>query len=78
MAILSLSTQEDILKIDTLSENDLAYKKIVADKIKELSEDENSRNLATDFGNIIQIIIGFTNYLKNDKSYLPHRYKHKA
>lgn len=64
---LSLSTQEEILKVDSLSESEVANNKIVTDKIKILSGDERTKNLATDFGNIIQLISAFTNYLKNEK-----------
>jgi hypothetical protein len=76
LELLSLSTQEDILKVDAISNDETAHKKIVTDKIKVLSEDENTKNLATDFGNIIQIITAYTNFLKNDKkvTYLTNIY----
>ena len=64
---LNLSTHEVILKIDALSENELDNKQIVINRIKTLSEDKNSKDLAADFDNIIQIITAFTSYLKNEK-----------
>lgn len=78
LEVLSLSTQEDILKVDAISDDETANKKNVTDKIKDLSEDENAKNLATDFGNIIEIITAYTNFLKNDKkvTYLTNIYSH--
>lgn len=64
---LNLSTKEDILKIDYLSEKENEYKQIVIDKIKTLSEDKNSKDLAVNFDNLIQLITGYTNFLKNEK-----------
>lgn len=63
---LNLSTKENILKIDLISEKELEYKQMVIDRIKTLSENENSKNLANEFGNIIQIITAYTGYLKNE------------
>src|SRR5699024_2048858 len=69
---LNISTNNEILKIDLTSEKEIEYKKIVASKIKALSEDENSKDLATNFGNVIEVISGYTSYLKIEKkiSYL--------
>jgi len=69
---LSLSSQENPLLIDSLSEKEQDIKQIVLDRINTLSEDKSTKELSTDFDNIIQIISAFVNYLKNEKkvSYL--------
>jgi len=69
---LNISERNDILKIDLISEKEIEYKEIVTNKIKALSEDKNSKDLATNFGNVIEIITGYTSYLKCEKkvSYL--------
>ena len=69
---LSLSSQENPLLIDSLSEMEQDIKQIVLDRINVLSEDKSTKELSTDFDNIIQIISAFVNYLKNEKkvSYL--------
>jgi hypothetical protein len=69
---LNISASNDILKIDLINEKEIEYKEIVTKKIKALSEDKNSKELATNFGNVIEIITGYTSYLKIEKkvSYL--------
>lgn len=69
---LNISISNDIQKIDSISEKEIEYKEIVASKIKSLSEDKNSKYLATNFGNVLEIITGYTSYLKIEKkvSYL--------
>lgn len=64
---LKLSTNEDILKIDAISKRETEYKQFVIDKIKELSEDKNSKDLAVNFDSVIQVITAYTNFLKNKK-----------
>jgi len=64
---LNLSNQASILRIGSLSDKELDNRKIVTDKIKTLSEDKTSKDLANDFDSLIQIIVAFTGYLKNEK-----------
>lgn len=64
---LTLSSKAEVLKIDYLSDSELENKEIVNTKIKSLSEDEKSKSLAIDFGNLIQLIDAYTKYLKNEK-----------
>lgn len=63
---LNLSTDDDILKIDLISDNEITNKQIVIDKIKTLSEDQKSKDLASDFDSIIQIISANYRFLKNE------------
>lgn len=62
---LNISTKEDILKIDLISEKETEYKQLVIDKIKVLSADKNSKDLATNFYIIIQLITANSNFIKN-------------
>jgi hypothetical protein len=67
LGTLNLSNHIAILTINSLNEMELNNRKIVTDKIKFLSEDKTSKDLANDFDNLIQIISAFTGYLKNEK-----------
>jgi len=64
---LNLSTKDETILVDSISEKETENKKIVIDKIKALSEDKNSKDLAASFDSIIQIITAYTRFLKNEK-----------
>lgn len=64
---LDLSKLEEVSKIDVLSDMEITYKKFVLDFIKSLSEDEKTTKLATDFRNLIQLRVAYSNYLKNER-----------
>lgn len=64
---LNLSNQASISMIGSISDKELDNRKIVTNKIKTLSEDKTSKDLANDFDDLIQIIGAFTGYLKNEK-----------
>jgi hypothetical protein len=64
---LNLSTGNDILKIDLISEKETEIKRLVISKIKALSEDKNSKDLATNFDNLIQIITAYSRFIKNER-----------
>lgn len=65
LTIIEISSDLAIKKIDEIIKNESANKKIVSDKILDLSKDENTRNLAQDYNNTTNIIAEFRNYLIN-------------
>ncbi|MFV8351733.1 hypothetical protein [Flavobacterium sp. XS2P14] len=64
---LNLSKLEEVSKIDVLSDMEITYKQFVLDFIKSLSEDEKTTKLATDFSNLIQLRVAYSDYLKNER-----------
>lgn len=67
LTLLDLSKLEEVSKIDVLSDMEITYKQFVLDFIKSLSEDEKTTKLATDFRNLIQLRVAYSNYLKNER-----------
>jgi DNA repair exonuclease SbcCD ATPase subunit len=65
LASLSLSDDPTIEKIDAIISNEVADRKIVADKIIALSKDETTRTLAQDYTNLSNIIENFKGYSIN-------------
>lgn len=63
----NLSNKEGIIKIDEISEKETEIKKIIADRIKLLSEDKSSKKISTDFATIVQSIDGYVSYLRSSK-----------
>ena len=61
---LNLSTLNTIAIIDSISTGENANKKIVLDKLASLNADENTKNLASHFTSIVQLIDAYTEYLK--------------
>jgi hypothetical protein len=65
LTILSISNESAIAKIDIIISNELASKKLVADKIDALSKDETTKTLAQDYTNISNIIDNFKSHSIN-------------
>lgn len=65
LTTLLISNDTAIGKIDTIISNEVASKKIVADKIAALSKDETTKTLAQDYTNISNIIDNFKNHSIN-------------
>ncbi|MFV7235265.1 hypothetical protein [Flavobacterium sp. ZB4R12] len=65
LTTLSISNESAIAKIDIIISNELASKKLVADKIAALSKDETTKTLAQDYTNISNIIDNFKSHSIN-------------
>ncbi|WP_254413313.1 AAA family ATPase [Dyadobacter diqingensis] len=64
---LEINSKPEILKIQYLAELETTIKVAINDKLKALSADDESKNLALDFGNVIKLIESYSKYLKNEK-----------
>lgn len=65
--VLNLETQQDFLAIEKLREKKDEYQLKIEGRIKALSENESSKNLAMNFDYLIQIITSYTSHLKNQR-----------
>ena len=63
---LNFSTINIIAIIDRISSAETENKKIVLDNLASLIADENTKNLASNFTSIVQLIDAYTEYLKAD------------
>lgn len=67
---LSLATDGKLEKVTGLINSQSSHEELVQTEIKRLSEDEKSKDLATDFDSLVQAIVAFNNHQKNNKKVL--------
>lgn len=67
LTVLSLSKDSNFIKVDSISDNEFDNKSIIDRKIKELSDDENSKMLVSNYSKIIKIRIEYSKTITNEK-----------
>lgn len=72
LTTLGISSDPAIDEIETLIVSSVSHKRIVSEKVLELSQDEKTRTLAQDYANLTNVIAGYKSFLVSSEkvSYL--------